>query len=254
MKFDIHGTGPAILFVHGIPTSGRLWDYVVPAFQHSFTCVVIDLPGTGESPPLADGSLDPARYAQELEVLRQDLSIPDWHIVGHDAGSAIAVHYAIQFGERLNKLVLCSPPIFPEFRVPWFFHIMRTPFVGECVAPLMEVLIWGVGMRLTIQNPDQSMEQIIRAFHRPFAGYQGMRRFLHLLRWGDPAQVLAKIASLLPRISAPTLVVHGKADGAIPLSFARHRDSGLSRCPLLYLSAHPLAESYDSERCAVGVH
>jgi len=220
MKYVVQGTGPAVLLLHGIPTSGRLWDYVVPVLKCRYTCVVVDLPGAGESPPLADGSLDPARYAQELEALRRHLDIPAWHVVGHDAGAAIAVHYAARFGDRLNALVLCSPPIFPEFKIPWFFRIMRPPLLGECLAPLMEVLIWQFGMPSTITRRDPSAAQIIAAFHRPYAGYWGMRRFLRVLRWGDPAQVLAQTASLLPQISAPTLLIQGKADGAIPLSFA----------------------------------
>jgi pimeloyl-ACP methyl ester carboxylesterase len=220
MTYAVQGSGPAVLLLHGIPTSGRLWDYVVPLLKRRYTCVVVDLPGAGESPPLADGSLDPARYAQELEALRRHLEIPAWHVVGHDAGAAIAVHYAAQFGDRLNALVLCSPPIFPEFKIPWPFRLLRLPLLGECLAPLMELLIWQIGMPSTITRRDPSAAQIIAAFHRPYAGYRGMRRFLRMLRWGDPAQVLAKTAGLLPQISAPTLLIQGKADGAIPISFA----------------------------------
>ena len=209
-----------MLFVHGIPTSGRLWDYVVPAFKDKFMCVVVDLPGTGESPPLPGGVLDPDACAQALDQLRQHLSIPLWHIVGHDAGATIAVHYAARFGTRVHKLVLCSPPIFPEFKVPWFFQIMRTPVIGECVGPLMMVLLWRVGLPSTIKYRDASTPQIIRAFHRPFTGYRGLQQFLRLLRWGEPSQVLAQTAQLLQTLRVPTLVIHGKADGIIPLSFA----------------------------------
>ena len=53
---------------------------------------------------------------------------------------------------------------------------------GECLAPLMEVLIWRFGMPSTITRRDPSAAQIIAAFHRPYAGYRGMQRFLRLLR------------------------------------------------------------------------
>lgn len=136
MKFSSRGSGPAVLLLHGLPTSGRLWDYVVPELQRKFTCIVVDLPGAGQSPPLADGPADPDRYAQELEILRRQLPIPFWHIVGHDAGSVIAIHYASQFGTRMNRLVLCSAPVFSDFQVPWFFRLMQTPVVGDCLAPI----------------------------------------------------------------------------------------------------------------------
>jgi len=46
----------------------------------------------------------------------------------------------------------------------------------------MEVLIWRFGMPSTITRRDPSAAQIIAAFHRPYAGYRGMQRFLRLLR------------------------------------------------------------------------
>src|SRR5436309_7781345 len=108
IQFSVQGSGFPILLIHGIPTSRHLWDYVVPVLQHDFMCITIDLPGFGESPLLKEGSLNQMVYAQELEALRTQLSIPSWHIIGHDAGSTIAVHYATQFPERVEKLVLCS--------------------------------------------------------------------------------------------------------------------------------------------------
>jgi pimeloyl-ACP methyl ester carboxylesterase len=219
MKVSLRGTGPAVLLLHGLPTSGRLWDYVVPMLQRKFTCVVVDLPGAGQSLPPADGSMDPDHYAQELENLRRQLSIPFWHIVGHDAGSVIAIHYASRFGERMNRLVLCSAPIFPDFRVPWFFRLIRTPVVGDCLAPIWTLVLWRLVIwKIEQRNP--STAGIMRSFRQPYTGYAGTRRFVHLLRWGDPAQVMAKTASLLPSVAAPTLILHGKKERVIPASFA----------------------------------
>jgi len=220
MKFSIHGSGPPVLLVHGIPTSRHLWDFIVPSLEHSFTCIAVDVPGLGESAPLADGSLDPARQAQELESLREQLSIKSWHVIGHDAGSTIAVHYAAQFSQRVERLVLCSSPIFPEFQVPWFFRLVRIPVLGDCLAPFVLFLLWHGGIQSAIGRRDPALTQIVQTFRHPFTGYNGVRRFVHLLRWGDPSQVLARTAALLPGITAPTLICHGKGDGAIPFDFA----------------------------------
>ena len=220
MKYSLSGAGPVILFLHGIPTGRRLWDYVAQTLHHKFTCLVVDLPGLGESPPLANNSHDPADYAQRVEELRERLAIPSWHVVGHDAGATVAVHYAAKFGGRVNRLVLCSPPIFPEFRVPWFFRLIRTPVLGDLLAPFVNFAIWHAGIQLTIRRHDHLTGQIISSFRQPFKGYAGVRRFVHILRWGEPSQVLAETAGLLPSITAPTLILHGRKDGAIPASFA----------------------------------
>ncbi|HLZ81176.1 MAG TPA: alpha/beta hydrolase [Ktedonobacteraceae bacterium] len=220
VKFSIRGSGPPVLLVHGIPTSRHLWDFIVPALEGTFTCIAVDVPGLGESSPLADGSLDPARQAQEFETLREQLSIMSWHVIGHDAGSTIAVHYAAQFSQRVERLILCSPPVFPEFKVPWFFRLVRIPLLGDCLAPFVLSLLWHGGIQSAIGRRDAALTQIVQTFRYPFRGYKGTRRFVHLLRWGDPVQVLGRTAALLPGITAPTLICHGQDDGAIPVDFA----------------------------------
>ena len=94
------------------------------------------------------------------------------------------------------------------------------PLVGYFFAPIVTTLLWRVGFYLAIKRRNHSTAEIIEAFRRPFTGYRGMRRFVNLTRWGDPTQVLNKTAALLPSISAPTLILHGRQDGAIPISFA----------------------------------
>lgn len=217
---QVTGSGPSVLFLHGLPTSGRLWDYVVRDLKLAFTCVVVDLPGCGESPPLADGSLDPERYVDEIEALCRRLDPRPRVIVGHDAGAAIAVHYSARFGGEVDRLVLCSPPVFPEHRVPWFFRLLRLPVLGEALAPLIVTVLWRPGFRLSVRRRDRCPDELLAAFRRPFRGYGGWRWFVHVLRWGEPTKVLAQTAALLPRISAPTLILHGRRDGAIPVSFA----------------------------------
>lgn len=220
MEYQVCGSGPVVLMLHGLPTSGRLWDYIVPKLQGNFTCVVVDLPGAGKSSPFLDGSLDPERYARELEALRAEIDIPRWHIIGHDAGSAIAVHYAAEFPERVKRLVLCSPPIFPEHKIPWFFRLLRTPLLGEALAPSVTSLLMPWGIKRAIGREDRDMDGLIQAFCEPFQGREGARQFLHILRWGDPSQVLGRTAALLPGIAVPTLVISGRYDGAVPVTFA----------------------------------
>jgi pimeloyl-ACP methyl ester carboxylesterase len=213
------GKGRPVLFLHGIPTSRKLWAMVAARLQDGFTCIAADLPGMGQSPSLHDGSLDPSRYADEIESLRCRLSVEDWEIVGHDAGSTIAVHYAARYPNRVKRLVLCSPPVFPDFRIPWYFRAMRTPLAGECLVPLIP-LFWRVGLPLAVRQKGIRAREIAREFEGPFAGLDGARRFIAILRWGDPQEVLAITAELLPKIQAPTLILQGKRDGAVPPVFA----------------------------------
>lgn len=239
MKFRVRGSGTAVLLLHGIPTSGRLWDLVVEVLQREFTCVTVDLPGFGESLPLADSLPNLCLYANEIEQVRKELSISKWHIVGHDAGSAIAIHYSAAFPECMKKLALCSPPIFPELRPPWFYRLLRTRLLGDILAPLLVPLVWSIGLPSSLERRDEQRQQIIAAFREPFIGSSGARRFVRLLRWGDPVLELSRTAALLPKITAPTLILHGRRDETIPASFATRAAALIPDSTVFFLdSAH----------------
>lgn len=250
MQHRVVGSGPPILFVHGIPTSGRLWDLVVPALERSYTCVVVDLPGFGESPPPAPDDRDPARLAAALEALRAELGFPRWHLAGHDAGATIAVHYAAAYPQRVDHLVLMSSPIFPEFRPPWFFHLLRLPLAGDLAAPLLVLAMWNGGIQALVEHPGPETDAALAAFRRPFRGLAGGRRLTWLVRWGDPVEVLGRTAALLPRITAPTLLLHGRLDGAIPASFAERAAAIIPQArAVLYDSGHFLPLNQPAEIC-----
>lgn len=237
MNYIRRGSGPPILFIHGIPTSGRLWHYVVEELESRSTCLVVDLPGLGESPPLARGRQDPDCFADELEKLRAELGLSAWNVVGHDAGATIAVHYAAAFPHRVKRLVLLAPPVFPEFRPPWFFRLLRLRLVGELLAPLAVLMIWNGGIQAIVQQRDAATDEILESFRRPFRGLRGAFRLTRLVRWGEPAEVLGKTAALLSRVHAPTLILHGRGDGAIPTSFAQRAGQAIPDARVLLVES-----------------
>ncbi|HLH03929.1 MAG TPA: alpha/beta hydrolase [Bryobacteraceae bacterium] len=219
MRLLSRGSGDPILFIHGIPTSKKLWDGVVDRLFERFTCYTLDLPGLGEEPATNHrlGELD--RIVEEIERLRIERGCASWNVVGHDAGSAIAVLYAHRFAQRVRRLVLISPALFPEIRPFYLFQFLRKPLVGELMAPCIHPLIWRVAMRRACQGENDT-RAALTAFESPFRGPLGPWRMMRLLRWGRPAEVLGEMPARLPQLQMPTLIFHGAEDPAIPVSFA----------------------------------
>jgi pimeloyl-ACP methyl ester carboxylesterase len=87
------------------------------------------------------------------------------------------------------------------------------------MAPIISLLFWSIAMRLACDANNARREQVID-FRAPFRGLRGAWRLMALLRWGDPAEVLASIPTILPRLLAPTLIFHGSKDPAVPPDFA----------------------------------
>jgi pimeloyl-ACP methyl ester carboxylesterase len=215
------GSGYPVLFIHGIPTSGRLWSSVVDKLLGRFTCLAVDLPGLGRSPRVSYGPEQLEELACQIERIRVERNIDRWHVVGHDAGSAIAVHYAHRFQERVGCLALLSPALFPELKPYHLFRIIRRPVVGELLAPVVNAIFWNIAMRLAVEKKWASLRSVIRDFNAPFSGPWGAWRLMSVLRWGNPEEVLSSLPAMLPQLRIPTLIFQGSRDQAVPREFAR---------------------------------
>jgi pimeloyl-ACP methyl ester carboxylesterase len=99
------GSGPVLLLVHGITSSSRTWREVMPALAEDFDVIAPDLPGHGRSgKPRGDYSL--GAYASGLRDLLVVLGVRSATVVGHSLGGGIAMQFAYQFPERVERLVL----------------------------------------------------------------------------------------------------------------------------------------------------
>jgi pimeloyl-ACP methyl ester carboxylesterase len=213
------GSGEVILFLHGIPTSCRLWDSVIERMLGQFTCMAVDLPGLGRTAEASQGFRQLDALAAKIEDLRTQCKVEKWHLVGHDAGCAIAVHYAHQFPDHVGRLALLTPSIFPELRPFSLFEILRKRFLGEAIAPAINLLFWELVMR-RVAHGNKDLIEMVEDFRAPFGGLRGAWRLMGLLRWGNPLDVLGSIPALLPQLLIPTLIVHGATDPAVPSAFA----------------------------------
>jgi pimeloyl-ACP methyl ester carboxylesterase len=215
-----------VLFLHGIPTSPRLWDGVTERMSDQFHCVAVDLPGFNNLPALA----------ARLDEIRKERGVEKWHVVGHDAGCAIAVHYAHRFPEHTGRLALLSPCMLPEFKPFYLFEMLRKPVIGEMMAPLIHLLFWKVAMR-RVAAGNRDVSRIVQDFQTQFRGLRGSWRLMSLLRWGDPADVLASIPMLLQGIQAPALIFNGSKDPVVPEAFARRVSDLLPDSELILLDS-----------------
>ena len=105
--FRLAGSGPLIVFVHGITGNSRQWVPVMEALRDRFTVFAPDLLGHGESAkPRGDYSL--GAYASGIRDLLIGLGAEPATVVGHSLGGGIAMQLAYQYPERCGRLALVS--------------------------------------------------------------------------------------------------------------------------------------------------
>jgi len=232
MYLSSRGEGYPVLFIHGMPTSGQLWTRVIDELRGNFTCMAVDLPGLGRTAQIPHGPKQLESLADRIEQLRIQRGIAKWHVVGHDAGAAVAVHYAFRFQERVDHLALLSPAVFPELKPFYLFRVLRAPILAEVCAPLVSAIFWKIAMRYALEEQRAELRSVVRDFHAPFSGPWGAWRLMSALGWGKPAEVLAAVPGMLPQLLVPTLIFRGSRDPAMPEGFALRASALIpqSRC------------------------
>ncbi|MFX1319800.1 MAG: alpha/beta fold hydrolase [Promethearchaeota archaeon] len=102
--YEILGSGPSLLMIHGSFSTHHLWDKQHPLAKH-VQLVLLDLPGHGASDSL-DGEITVQRFAQLLTRFIEKLDLQQAVPVGHSLGGAIALQLALDYPSLLGGLVL----------------------------------------------------------------------------------------------------------------------------------------------------
>ena len=103
------GKGKPVVFIHGWPLSGAMWEYQVTQLpQRGLRCIIYDRRGFGRSDRPFDG-YDYNTLAGDLKSLLEELDLNGVTLVGFSMGGGeIAKYFSLYGGERVSKVVLVS--------------------------------------------------------------------------------------------------------------------------------------------------
>jgi 2-hydroxymuconate-semialdehyde hydrolase len=209
----LHGSGPGV-------TAWSNWQFALPALGESYDCLASDLVGFGrsehpENPPQGMDAWLETWIGQTIELL-DALGHERAHLVGNSMGGAIVLHLAHRYPERVGRMVHMGT-IGPPHRITrqldgiWGFYDNPTEermvevinwFAYDPKAAVGEDLEGIAQMRL-----EAAMQPEVR---RSFEAMFPPPRQRHLDDLEPPVKALHQM-------DHPTLVIHGRDDGIVPL-------------------------------------
>ena len=233
LGYTTAGTGEPLLLIHGLGGTRRTWRQVLGSLATGHTVIAPDLPGHGESAAAA-GDYSLGAHAAVLRDLLIALGHSRATLVGHSLGGSIALQFAYQFPDRIDRLVLISSGGL-GVEVTALLRAATLPGAGIVVAglgQLPEALTGGV---LPVMSLLPGV--VARQDARPVAavvrglGAAGPRRgFIRTTRavinWRGQTVNPARHLRLLPDL--PVLLAWGSKDTTIP---ARHHQDLARRLP-----------------------
>lgn len=223
------GDRPTLIFSHGLLWDTRLYEPQIAHFADRYRCIAYDHRGQGRSQQDPSPSIDMETLYRDLVGLIEALSPQrPCHLVGLSMGGFVAARVAARRPELVRSLILLATQAGPEdprkiknYRV--LNLAARAGAMRPASAAVMRVMFGATFLhdharRAERQIYQRRLQALPRQIYRAVNGV--------LAR--DPVE------RELPRIKAPTLVLHGAQDAAIPtakslamaqsIPDARHRE------------------------------
>lgn len=102
MYYRKMGTGPALILLHGFPENGTLWRNVWDRLSASYTLIIPDFPGSGQS--VLEGEASISDMAEGVAAIMNKEGIQKAVVAGHSMGGYVAIELARLYPDRITGL------------------------------------------------------------------------------------------------------------------------------------------------------
>ena len=228
LYYEDHGTGQAVVLIHGYPLNGHSWErQELALLEAGYRVIAYDRRGWGQSDKPTVGH-DYDTFAADLNALLEHLDLSDIVLAGFSMGTGEVTRYLGNYGSaRVSKAALLGaiPPFLlktddnPEGVDGEVFDGIKSAIAKDRYAYFKDFLdnFYNVdvlgGKRISAQAWQGSFN--VACSGSAYSSYACVDTWLTDFR------------ADLPKIDVPTLVIHGKADRILPYSATAARLPGL---------------------------
>ncbi|MEG0439343.1 MAG: alpha/beta hydrolase [Solibacillus sp.] len=214
------GGSKTIVFIHGWPLSHKQFEYQFDFLSaKGYRCIGIDWRGFGNSDKPTSG-YNYNRLVDDIRTVVSTLQLTNFTLVGHSTGGSIAIRYMSRFnGYGVSKLVLvdAAAPV---------------GFTTETANTLLNE---------ALNDRPKMMQNVIDTFFfqyitGPFSDWF-FQMGLQAAGWSTAAVIVLlrdeQLYDDLPKIVAPTLIIHGIHDKVIPFTQAQELNQKITNSQLV---------------------
>ena len=225
MRWLQSGAGPAVVLVHGIPTSPELWRHVLPRAGGA-RLLAWEMVGYGRSWRAGtERDISLRAQADHLDRWMEHVGVERAVLVGHDLGGGVVQILATRRRERCAGLVLVDAVAYDSWPIPSVRALRALGGVlGWTPQPAFRAVL---GALLRRDHDDRARAaESVRAHWLGYGHRQGRAVFLRQIR-SLRTQDTLEIAGELTRLDVPATVVWGAEDPFHKLSYGRRLASDL---------------------------
>lgn len=211
------GSGPVMVLLHGIPTHSALWDDMIIVLRKSYSVYAFDLLGFGESERLDSFEINIKSQARFFFDVFEKLSLKDIIIVGHDIGGGIAQIMAVSNPGIFKAMVLIDSACYDSWPIKLLSAESRLEMLFNHLPHDVLYDLFTGYIRDGLYNKEKA-EKIAGKYWKYVGEGQNIKSFLEAVQSFDNKYTL-EISRMLSTIRMPVLIIWGKYDAYIRMSF-----------------------------------
>jgi pimeloyl-ACP methyl ester carboxylesterase len=203
VHYEVFGHGRPVIFLHGWLGSWRYWFPTMERVAEHFRTYSFDFWGFGESRRKSTYE-SIQNYSDQVIRFLDELGIDRVLLVGHSMGGMVALKTAINHPRRISRVAAVGAPIVGDSlswllkltdrpimadafaRVPWFRRFMFSQFLGETNDPHVHEILDD-----SVKSSSTTLRNAVGSMWR------------------------TDLRPELPRLTVPTLIVHGGRDAIV---------------------------------------
>ncbi|GAC1658615.1 MAG: alpha/beta fold hydrolase [Candidatus Elarobacter sp.] len=217
------GTGPTLLFVHGLLVNGDVWRNVASALAGRYRCIVPTFPlGSHSAAMSPDADLTPPGLAKILADLIAELGLTNVTLIGNDTGSALCQLLIAKNHERIAMLVLTNGDAYENFLPPALRLFQYGAHVAGFVLLLSRLLRVSFARRLFISfvAKRRPAAAVLDSYLSPLERDASVRKDLAKVMRGVSNRYTMTAATTFHSFKKPVLVAWAERDFFFPFRYA----------------------------------
>jgi pimeloyl-ACP methyl ester carboxylesterase len=228
IHYEVQGEGEPLLLIPYTSADHACYAFQLPAYTEHFSCIAVDLPGSGESDKPA-GPYSTDGYADQVAALLGAIGIERAHVAGVSLGAAVGIHLAARHPSRVRSLSLhsgwnASDDYLKVVVEQWRTLAFALPTIADVV--VQAIFPWCFTPEMYVDRPEfvDTLLEFVRG--RPA---QPREAFVAQI----DAVVAHDASAALREIDVPTLITFGAHDLVCSTRFAEPLTSGIAGSELV---------------------
>jgi len=228
------GEGTTVILIHGIGDAVETWDSNINALGEHHRVYALDLVGFGRSdkPPIQPSLPFAAQFVSDFMEAQH---IERASLIGNSMGGAVSLQFAIQFPDKLERLVLEDTAGLGKGIVT-FFRLFSIPLIGELLSRPSH---WGMAwlLKQLVHDPAVITDEMVELYYQLSSLPGAQKSFLSALRvgvnlFGQRTEFTRSLVDNLGNITCPTLIIWGRQDRILPVAHAQVAKDGTPNAEL----------------------